>query len=111
MRSGLGAYVGVAAAAALAGVCLAGGPLYVSSAASEAVQVGLARTCLTDAGLVVRLGRSPGAAEETLVDAARRIPHAEPAMVTETYAESVHRDDSTTPVRAVLLDRTDQYQV
>ena len=86
MRS-VGAYVGVAAAAALAGVCLAGGPLYVSSAASEAVQVGLARTCLTDAGLIVRLGRSPGAAEETLIDEAATVAHGQPAIVTETLAE------------------------
>ena len=70
MRSGLGAYVGVAAAAALAGACLAGGPLYVSSAASEAVQVGLERTCLTDAGLVVRLARNPSGPEADLVEAA-----------------------------------------
>ena len=80
MRSGLGAQIGVAAAAALAGVCLAGGPLYVSSAASEAVQLGLERTCLTEAGLVVRLARSAATAEDA---APRRGPphpaHAAPA--------------------------------
>ena len=110
MRS-VGAYAGVAAAAALAGVCLAGGPLYVSSAASEAVQVGLARTCLTDAGLIVRLGRSPGTPEETLVAAAATVPHAQPAIVTETVAQSLQRQASTTPIRSVLLDRTGQYDV
>ena len=109
MRSGLGAYVGVAAAAALAGVCLAGGPLYVSSAASEAVQVGLARTCLTDAGLVVRLARNPSGPEADLIAAASHVAHAEPALVTETVAQVVTRDGSTTPIRSVLLDRTGQY--
>ena len=110
MRS-VGAYVGVAAAAALAGVCLAGGPLYVSSAASEAVQVGLARTCLTDAGLIVRLGRSPGAAEETLIDEAATVAHGQPAIVTETFAQGVEMQGRTLPIRSVLLDRTGQYDV
>jgi hypothetical protein len=108
MRS-VGAHVGVAAAAALAGVCLAAGPLYVSSAASEAVQVGLARTCLTDAGLVVRLGRSPGTPEEALVATATKIAHAQPAIVTETTPQSLQRPGRTTPIRSVLLDRTGQY--
>ena len=109
MRSGLGAHVGVAAAAALAGVCLAGGPLYVSSAASEAVQVGLARTCLTDAGLVVRLARNPSGPEADLVAGASRIAHAEPALSTETVRQVVTRAGSTTPIPAYLLDRTGQY--
>ena len=103
--------MGVAAAAALAGVCLAGGPLYVSSAASEAVQVGLARTCLTDAGLIVRLGRSPGAARGD-ADRARqqRSLTAQPAIVTETFREGVDvTPGRTPPIRSVLLDRTGQY--
>src|SRR5262245_60924213 len=53
MRGTLGGSAAVAAATALLGIALASGPLYVSSAASEAVQVGLARTCPSDAGLVV----------------------------------------------------------
>jgi hypothetical protein len=55
MRATIGASAAVAAAAALLTVGLAGGPLYVSSAASEAVQVGLAQTCATDAGLALFL--------------------------------------------------------
>ncbi|HEX4982266.1 MAG TPA: hypothetical protein VFV63_11230, partial [Ilumatobacteraceae bacterium] len=51
MRATVGASAAVAAAAVLLTIGLAGGPLYVSSAASEAVQVGLSRTCATDAGL------------------------------------------------------------
>ena len=109
MRSGLGAYIGVAAAAALAGACLAGGPLYVSSAASEAVQVGLERTCLTDAGLVVRLARNPSGPEADLVEAASHVAHTEPALVTETVPQVVTRAGSSTPIRSVLLDRTGQY--
>ena len=109
MRSGLGAYIGVAAAAALAGACLAGGPLYVSSAASEAVQVGLERTCLTDAGLVVRLARNPSGPEADLVEAASHVAHTQPALVTETVPQVLTRAGSSTPIRSVLLDRTGQY--
>ncbi|HTN80424.1 MAG TPA: hypothetical protein VMK16_12170, partial [Acidimicrobiales bacterium] len=109
MRSGVGAHIGVAAAAALAGACLAGGPLYVSSAASEAVQVGLARTCLTDAGLVVRLARSPSGPEQDLVDAASRTPNAQAAIVTETVAQFVTVAGAPSSTRVVLLDRTRQY--
>ena len=83
MRS-LGAYVGVAAA-------------------------GLARTCLSDSGMLVRLGRSPGTPEETLVATATKIAHAQPAIVTETTPQSLQRQGRTTPIRSVLLDRTGQY--
>ncbi|HMK10090.1 MAG TPA: hypothetical protein VK461_00765, partial [Acidimicrobiales bacterium] len=109
MQSGVGAYIGVAAAAALAGACLAGGPLYVSSAASEAVQVGLQRTCLTDAGLVVRLARSPSGPEQDLVDAASRTPHAQAAIVTETVPQYITVTGAPSPTRVVLLDRTREY--
>jgi hypothetical protein len=109
MRSGLAAHVGVSAAAALAGVCLAGGPLYVSSAASEAVQLGLERTCLTEAGLVVQLARSAGRAEDALLASAPAIAHTQPPLVTETVAMTVHPAGAPSPTRVVLLDRTGQY--
>ncbi len=83
----------------------------MSSAASEAVQVGLARTCLTDAGLIVRLARNPSGPEADLVEAASHVAHAEPALVTETVAQVVTTPGSSTPIRSVLLDRTGQYDV
>lgn len=51
MRGGFGGRAAVAAASALLAVSLAGGPLYVSSSTSEALQVSLASTCPTTAGL------------------------------------------------------------
>ena len=119
MRS-LGAYVGVAAAAALAGVCLAGGPLYVSSAASEAVQVGLARTCLTDAGLIVRLGRSPGGGRGDADRGRGSNGRSRAAGDRDRDVRAGRRDAGrdapqqpgrTLPIRSVLLDRTGQYDV
>ncbi len=47
----------MAASCALLGVCVAGGPLYVSSAASESVQLQLADICLSD--VAVHLPYSP----------------------------------------------------
>lgn len=110
MRSGVGAQIGVVAAAALAGICLAGGPLYVSSAASEAVQLGIERTCLTEAGLVVRLARDAGRAEAALLASAPAIAHTQPAIVTETVGMTVQRPGARSPTRVVLLDRTGQYE-
>jgi len=60
--------------------CLAGGPLYVSSAATAALQAELADTCLSDAGLQVNLFASgddePLTASPTVTmrEAAERVP-------------------------------------
>lgn len=51
MRTTLGGTSAVVAATALVSMALAIAPLYVSAAASEAVQVALGRTCGADAGL------------------------------------------------------------
>ena len=86
---GWGAHVGVAAATALGVTCLAGGPLYVSSAATAALQAELADTCLSDAGLQVNLFASgddePLTASPTVTmrEAAERVPYAQPVVFTD----------------------------
>ena len=51
----MGGRVAVAAAAAILAICAAGGPLYVSAAASRSVQIQLDDGCLVDDGMVLRL--------------------------------------------------------
>ena len=71
------------AAAAILAVCAAGGPLYVSSAASQAVQIQLDDGCLADDGMHLDLlfdQAHPG-----LDAAARTVAHTTgPPVVTET---------------------------
>jgi len=54
-RANIGGRVAVGAAAAILAVCAAGGPLYVSSAASQAVQIQLDDGCLADDGMHLTL--------------------------------------------------------
>ena len=111
MRATVGASAAVAAAAALLTIGLAGGPLYVSSAASEAVQVGLTRTCATDAGLGVflpffvdpsiALGLDERAA---LIDDVQQPIH----TVVGQYAYGVEGGDDDLTDQVVLLARDGQ---
>jgi hypothetical protein len=76
----------VAASTALAVGSLVGGTLYVSSAASEALQVQLDRTCLGDAGVLFGLDdTTSGTTEvERLGAAARDIAHVDAPIVTRS---------------------------
>lgn len=100
----------VGAASALVAVGLAGGPLYVSSAASEAVQVGLDNTCIADAGLVYTLpGNADPEIEARLDDLAGDVRFAQSPIHT-TYGQFAYtlvggRDELTDNV--VMLSRTD----
>ena len=92
---------------------MAGGPLYVSAAASEAVQVGLGRTCGADAGLTLPIPFFVDAGIEDELDAmAAEVPHTEPPIRTLIGARAFEyrkvggNDDLTD--RLVLLARDGQ---
>ena len=113
MGGTVGGRVATGAAAALLTIALAGGPLYVSAAASEAVQVGLGRTCGADAGLTLPVPFFVDAGIEDELDAmAAEIPHTEPPIRTLIggrafeYRELGGNDDLTD--RIVLLAREGQ---
>lgn len=111
MRATTGAAAAVAAAASLLTVGLAGGPLYVSSAASEAVQVGLAQTCATDAGLALSLPffLDP-AIPRALDERAARVSDVEPPIHTVfgRYSYHVKGGDDDLTDNLVLLARDGQ---
>ena len=105
-RAGLGGRAATAAAAGLLAVCLAGGPLYVSAAASEAVQIDLHHLCLADAGVGLVLVPRHESALAALDAAAARIHGVTPSVLTSltgVFPVSVVGDESDTAQRLVLL--------
>jgi hypothetical protein len=105
-RAGLGGRAAVAAAAALLAVCAAGGPLYVSAAASQAVQVQLDDGCLADDGMHLHLGPS-ASARAALDTAVGSVPHVAAPVVTtisQAYTFLVGPDRR----RVVLMQRDGQ---
>jgi hypothetical protein len=87
-------------------VCLAGGPLYVSAAASESVQIDLHHLCLADAGVSMVLVPQHERALAALDAAAGRIHGATPPVLTGltgVFPVSVVGDESDTAQRLVLL--------
>ncbi|MGD9705609.1 MAG: hypothetical protein AB7Q42_22410 [Acidimicrobiia bacterium] len=114
MRGTVGGSVAVGAAAALFTVGLAAGPLFVSAAASEAVQVGLERTCGADAGLTVPVPFFLDAGIEDELDTmAAGVAHTEAPIRTQLgnrafdYRAEGGNDDLTD--RIVLLSRDGQF--
>ncbi len=120
MRTGRGGKVAVAAASGLLATCLAGGPLYISSTASEALQVGLSQSCLTDAGL--RFGMAPLHDPDTgtITDQPEQveldrlgalIPNTQPPIVTDETADvrfAAVGDANPASKRVILLSRVGQ---
>jgi hypothetical protein len=113
----LGGRTAVAAATALAVGSLVGGTLYVSSAASEALQVQLDRTCLGDAGVIFGLDETStvdttGQTVETRLDAAAAgIAHVDAPIVTRSVPDVhylVPGAESTVLPRLTLLARDGQ---
>ena len=105
-RAGLGGRAATAAAAGLLAVCLAGGPLYVSAAASESVQIDLHHLCLADAGISMVLVPRHERALAALDAAAGRIHGVTPPVLTGltgVFPVSVIGDESDTAQRFVLL--------
>ncbi|MFN8023803.1 MAG: hypothetical protein U0Q03_19890 [Acidimicrobiales bacterium] len=105
-----GARSAVAAGFALLAAALAGSPLYVSSAGSEAVQLALASTCGADAGMRLPLLADPATGEPDVAAVAAltdSLPHTEPGVleriVSLTY--TLEPDDGLVR-RLVLVDRT-----
>ena len=83
---GLGARLGLAVAAALAASCLAGTPLYVSSAGSAAMDGELAVTCPADAGLTLS---SVGVPQAPIVALGAALHRVKPAASSHLSAISV----------------------
>ncbi len=77
----LGGVVGIVAASALAAVATAGPPLYVSSAASAAVQVQAERSCGADLGLRVFV-LPDGEGRRVLAEGAATLDHVAPPIET-----------------------------
>ena len=112
IRPGSGGFAAVVSASALLAVSLAGGPLYVSSAASQALQTSMANTCATDTGLVLTLPALPvGLIELTawLDVQAHSIAHAGEPLITRLAASTFTVEGREQVGQAlVLLWRTDQ---
>ena len=96
----------MAASCALLGVCLAGGPLYVSSAASESVQLQLADTCLSDVAVHLPYSTDPVllAALDHVYSSLRGV---QAPIVTTSMTATFRLDDSPAVERAVVLIHRD----
>lgn len=103
---GLGGRVAVAASCALLGVCLAGGPLYVSSAASESVQLQLASTCPADVAVHLPATSDP-AVVSALAAAQSSLRQVEPAIVTQSVPTTYRLADSPAVARRLVLVHRD----
>jgi hypothetical protein len=92
----------VAASCALLGVCLAGGPLYVSSAASESVQLQLADTCLADVAVHLPYSSDPVllAALDRVYSSLRDV---EVPIVSTSISTSFRLEDSPAISRSMVL--------
>jgi hypothetical protein len=103
---GVGGRVAVAASCALLGVCLAGGPLYVSAAASEAVQLQLDDTCLSDVAVHLPYSSDPQllASLDQVLTTLRQ--HQEP-VVTHLLSTSFRLADSPAVERRLVLVHRD----
>ncbi len=106
-RANIGGRVAVGAAAAILAVCAAGGPLYVSSAASQAVQIQLDDGCLADDGM--HLGVLADQPHPRLDAAVGTVAHtAGPPVVTETtQAYRYHLAGTEGPQRRIVLAHRD----
>ena len=106
-RANIGGRVAVGAAAAILAVCAAGGPLYVSSAASQAVQIQLDDGCLADDGMHLDLLFDQ--AHPRLDAAARTVAHTTgPPVVTETTQPYLyHLAGTDGPQRRIVLAHRD----
>ncbi len=101
-NQGLGGRVAVAASCALLGVCLAGGPLYVSSAASESVQLQLADTCLSDVAIHLPYSADP-VLMAALDHAFASLRGVEAPVVTQSMSATYRLEDSPALERAMVL--------
>ena len=106
-RGNIGGRVAVGAAAAILAVCAAGGPLYVSSAASQAVQIQLDDGCLADDGMHLDLLFDQ--AHPRLDAAVRTVAHTTgPPVVTETTQPYLyHLAGTDGPQRRIVLAHRD----
>lgn len=91
----------MAAASALLALALAGPPLYVSSATSEALQTSIAAACPSDAGVLLHV--TPATADD-LDERAAGIDHVRAPVHTEVAGIRVRGDDSTAPAYIVWRD-------
>jgi hypothetical protein len=109
-RRRLGGAAAVGAAAAILAVCAAGGPLYISSAASESVQRQLDDGCLADDGL--QLSILPGHTRGPLDGRATSIAHVtgRPVVTSTTQPYLYHRPGTEdVQWRVVLAHREGQF--
>ncbi|MEO6125543.1 MAG: hypothetical protein ABIR32_17735 [Ilumatobacteraceae bacterium] len=114
----IGGMAAVVAASALLAVGLAGGPLYVSSASSEALQIAMAGTCATDVGLdlvVPAFGSSSSddapALSAWLDERSVEVPNAKaPVLSRATWPNYTLRGGDGLARRMVLLWRDGQLE-